>query len=32
MRTALHVQPAPAQGSLLGGGAGSLPPPVPFSR
>jgi hypothetical protein len=32
MRTALHVQPAPAQGSLLGGGAGSLPPPVPFNR
>lgn len=31
MRTALHVQPAPA-GSLLSGGAGSLPPPVPFSR
>lgn len=31
MRTALHVQPALA-GSLLGGGAGSLPPPVPFNR
>ncbi len=31
MRTALHVQPA-STGSLLGGGAGSLPPPVPFSR
>ncbi|MEI6161783.1 MAG: hypothetical protein WCP77_18255 [Roseococcus sp.] len=31
MRTALHVQPAPG-GSLLGGGAGSLPPPVPFNR
>ena len=31
MRTALHVQAASA-GSLLGGGAGSLPPPVPFNR
>ncbi len=31
MRTALHVQPA-STGSLLGGGAGSLPPPVPFNR
>ncbi|UPY38196.1 hypothetical protein [Sediminicoccus sp. KRV36] len=31
LRTALHVQPAPS-GSMLGGGAGSLPPPVPFSR
>lgn len=31
MRTALHVQSV-SSGSLLGGGAGSLPPPVPFSR
>jgi len=30
IRTALHT-PAPAGGSLLGGGS-SLPPPVPFSR
>ncbi|MBS7813547.1 cell division protein FtsL [Roseococcus pinisoli] len=33
LRTAMHVQPAPAPaaGSLLGGGL-SLPPPVPFAR
>jgi hypothetical protein len=31
VRTALHVQPA-STGSLLGVGAGSLPPPVPFNR
>lgn len=31
MRTALHVQPV-SSGSLLGGGVGSLPPPVPFNR
>jgi len=31
MRTALHVQPVQV-GSMLGGGAGSLPPPVPFNR
>jgi len=31
LRTALHVQPAQG-GSMLGGGAGSLPPPVPFGR
>ena len=30
VRTALHVQPAPS-GSLLGVGAGSLPPPGPFN-
>ncbi len=31
LRTALHVQPMQG-GSMLGGGAGSLPPPVPFNR
>jgi cell division protein FtsL len=31
VRTALHVQPA-SSGSMLGIGAGSLPPPVPFNR
>lgn len=31
IRTALHVQPA-STGSVLGAGAGSLPPPVPFNR
>jgi len=31
LRTAMHVQPVQG-GSMLGGGAGSLPPPVPFSR
>jgi len=31
LRTALHVQPMQS-GSMLGGGVGSLPPPVPFSR